>query len=101
VVLQVNAPALFGRYGPEARDRAHALLAGGWAACLASDFHSRGRPGIIEARALLEVWGFAEQARVLLEVNPRRLLRNEPCTPVDPVVPNGKLKRAIRRFLPW
>jgi protein-tyrosine phosphatase len=100
-VLQVNTASILGRYGPAPRALALRLLARGWAACLASDFHSRGHPSIIETRTRLEEWGCGEQARVLLEVNPDRLLRNEPCIPVDPIVPTRNLTRAIRRILPW
>jgi protein-tyrosine phosphatase len=54
VVLQVNAGSLLGRYGVRPRRRAWHLLASGWAALLASDYHARGGPpSLREARRLL------------------------------------------------
>jgi protein-tyrosine phosphatase len=100
-VFQVNAGSLLGRYGADPRRTALALLARGWAACMASDYHSRGAPRILEVRVLLERWGCREQLELLLAENPARLLRDEACRPVDPVVPRGTMKSAIRRFLRW
>jgi protein-tyrosine phosphatase len=100
-VFQVNAGSLLGRYGADARRTALALLARGWVACMASDYHSRGAPLILEVRALLERWGCRAQLELLLAENPARLLRDEPCRAVDPVVPRGTMKNAIRRMLQW
>ncbi len=100
-VFQVNVASLLGRYGPEARRFSLALLARGWVACLASDYHSRGDPRIIGVRNLLETWGCEEQLTALLQDNPGRLLRDEPCHPVAPIVPKSKMKRTIQRLFPW
>lgn len=99
--LQVNASSLRGRYGERAQAIARGLLARGWIHCLASDFHARGEPGLADVRRLLEAWGGEEQARVLFETNPARLLADEPCHAVDPLRPASPLRRRIARLLPW
>ncbi|MDX1395870.1 MAG: CpsB/CapC family capsule biosynthesis tyrosine phosphatase [Gemmatimonadota bacterium] len=52
-LLQVNARSLAGGYGTGARDAAIELLAHGWVTCIASDYHSRGRPEWPDALELL------------------------------------------------
>jgi protein-tyrosine phosphatase len=100
-VLQVNAGSLVGRFGPEPQERAAALLVRGWVSCLASDYHGRGTPALADARALLDDWRAGEAAALLLEENPARLLRDEPCLSVPPVHPTGALSRLLQRLRPW
>lgn len=100
-LLQVNTGSLTGRYGESARARALALLARGWVHCLSSDYHAAGEPGVARARALLESWGGTEQARLLFEANPSRLLADEPCLPVPPLRPAPSLRHRLQRLLPW
>lgn len=100
-VFQVNLGSLLGRYGPDARRHSLELLAEGWVSCLASDFHSRGAPRIIEARNFLQAWGHGAELAVLLAENPGRLLADEPCLPVEPITVPGRMTRAIRRLFPW
>jgi protein-tyrosine phosphatase len=83
--LQVNSGSLLGRYGPAPREVAWRLLSRGWADYLASDFHARGVPRMAAARAALEDAGGGVQARLLMEENPARLLRDEPPLPVPPL----------------
>lgn len=97
--FQVNAASLLGRYGPDARRIALALLAEGWVDYLASDYHSRGRPRVAEARELLIGMGGSEQAELLLETNPSRLLAGEPPLPVPPLrARRGVLRRIFEVF---
>lgn len=84
-VLQVNAGSLLGRYGEEARRRAATLLERGWVDCVAGDYHARGRVHLAELVAFLDEQGAAEQARLLAEVNPARILEGEPPIPVGPL----------------
>lgn len=99
-ILQVNVGSLVGRYGKNAQRVAHTLLERGWAHCLASDYHARGEPRISDVRALLESWGGGDAARRLFQENPSRLLRSEPCLPVDAMRPNegwlGQLRKRLR-----
>ena len=95
--LQVNAASLIGRYGPGPEKKAWALLERGVVHCLASDYHSRGTPGLAEARARLVERGAEEQARTLFEVNPARLLRDESPLPVAPVSPQRRWRVLGRR----
>jgi protein-tyrosine phosphatase len=87
-LLQVNCGSLLGRYGAGPRAAAWRLLQCGWVDVLASDYHARGTIcAIAEARALLERRGAAEQARLLLDVNPGRILDGEAPLAVPPVPP--------------
>ena len=80
--LQGNGPSLTGRYGDEARAAAFALLENGWLDYLSSDFHARARPGVAGYRRALIDLGGDEQATLLTETNPARLLRDELPLPV-------------------
>lgn len=80
--LQVNCGSVVGSYGPDAQRHARALLARGLVDYLGSDYHARGRLHVRAAREALEARGAGEQAELLLEVNPRRLLAGEPPLPV-------------------
>jgi protein-tyrosine phosphatase len=75
--LQVNAGSLLGRYGDRAKLLAWSLLKRGWVDYLSSDYHARGRCASAEARAALERAGAGEQARLLMETNPARLLSDQ------------------------
>jgi protein-tyrosine phosphatase len=97
-LLQVNAGSLLGRYGPEPRERAWALVGAGLADCLAGDWHARGRPPLAEARAALEAAGGGVQAVLLTEDNPARLLSDQaplgvPALPRDRRSPWARLFR--------
>lgn len=109
--FQVNAGSLLGEYGPAARRAARALLERGWVDYVSSDYHARGLPGLSPARdLLLEAEGIASDpsdvsegeqdgesegeedgdgggrevpvARLVMEVNPGRLLANREPLPV-------------------
>jgi len=96
--LQVNGGSLLGRYGHDARDLAWELLAAGLADYICSDYHCRGPLGTPEYRTALEARGGAEQATLLLEVNPQRMLQDEPPLPVPPLVRPPGIWRRVRRF---
>ncbi|HEX5725173.1 MAG TPA: CpsB/CapC family capsule biosynthesis tyrosine phosphatase [Longimicrobiaceae bacterium] len=83
--LQVNCGSLLGRYGPQAHRLAWGLLREGWADYLCSDYHARGTCHVAACRAELEKAGGAEQARLLSEENPARLLAGEAPLPVPPL----------------
>jgi len=90
-LLQVNAGSLLGKYGPDARARAWRLLERGTADYLGSDYHARGTLHLSACRAALEAAGGAEQALLLLETNPGRLLQGLPPFPVPPLGPPRSL----------
>jgi protein-tyrosine phosphatase len=96
-LLQVNGASLLGRYGPEARQVARRLLAAGEADYVCSDYHVRGEPRTAEYRAAIARHG-PEQAELLLEVNPGRLLQEQLPLP-DPPLPQHSA--AWRRFREW
>src|SRR5690606_33872383 len=76
--LQVNGPALLGRFGPRVRANALTLLA-------------RGEPRLAEYRqALTEQLG-SEHAELLLSVNPARIARGEPPVPVPAARPRRRV----------
>jgi protein-tyrosine phosphatase len=94
-LLQVNAGSLFGDYGAKAQARAQEVLAAGIASFVCSDYHARGEPGLARFADALTQGGFAEQARLLLEVNPGRILTGEPILPVPAIATHKK------ETLPW
>lgn len=83
--LQVNSGSLIGKYGEPARTLAWGLLERGLVSYLSSDYHARGRCLSAEARDALLARGAAEQATLLTEVNPQRLLDDQPPLPVPPL----------------
>jgi protein-tyrosine phosphatase len=75
-VLQVNAWSLVGRHGPEAYERAHALLRAGKVGLIASDAHGgRRQPALTLAVAACGQTGIGEHdARRFVGATPHRLL---------------------------
>jgi protein-tyrosine phosphatase len=94
-LLQVNAGSLLGRYGETARKLAWGLVERGWASYLCSDYHARGRYPVAEATAALAQAGASEQAELLFQHNPARLLASEAPLPVPPVHRRAPLWRRI------
>lgn len=93
-LLQVNAGSLIGRYGDRPQKLAWALLERGMVDYLGSDYHTRGRLAVADCRAELERRGAGEQAALLLETNPARLLAGDDPLPVSPIAaPRGLLRR--------
>jgi protein-tyrosine phosphatase len=99
--LQVNAGSLLGRYGDRAAGIAERLLAGGWAHCMASDYHARGEPESGPVRAMIEGWGAVEEARILFEENPSRIVAGETCLQGPLVARPRSLAERLRRWVPW
>lgn len=100
VEMQVNGGSLEGLYGNTARRSALALLDEGIARLVASDAHSsngRGADLSGAARIIAERLG-KEAQRVLLEVNPERVLAGEPLLDAVPA-PQRRPGRARRRLL--
>ncbi len=99
-LFQVNGGSLVGRYGQVPEAAARALLARGWIDLLASDFHSRGVPDLLEVRdRLLLVDGGEEAATLLLRENPGRLLLDEEPRAVAPLEAAEPGRRAgLRRW---
>jgi protein-tyrosine phosphatase len=97
-LLQVNAGSITGRYGPQVRDNAFALLERGLADFICSDYHSRGRPSLNGARALLTELNAAEQSDLLLGINPRRLLEGQLPIPVPPLPRRRGMLRKLKQW---
>jgi len=93
--LQVNSGSLLGRYGPKAQSLAWGLLERGLADYLSSDYHARGRLPVAESRLALEARGANEQAVLLTETNPGRLLAGQAPLPVPPVQRSRPLWRRL------
>jgi protein-tyrosine phosphatase len=93
--LQVNSGSLLGRYGAKAQALAWGLLERGWVDYLSSDFHARGGCPVAEARAALASRGAEEQAVLLTETNPQRLLNSQAPLSVAPVGPGRSLWRRL------
>lgn len=98
--LQVNAGSILGAFGPRAPDVALALLGQGLVHYLAGEYHADGSPGFAEVREDLARLGLPqEHIDLLLSVNPRRLLRDEPPRHVPPFRPAGGFGARLRRWL--
>lgn len=96
--LQVNGGSLLGRYGKPAQELAWGLVERGLAAYLSSDYHARGRCPVADCRAELERRGGEEQARLLMEENPRRMLDGKPPLRVPPLAGQRPLWKRILRL---
>ncbi|MBA4159546.1 MAG: hypothetical protein H0X65_19030 [Gemmatimonadetes bacterium] len=87
-VMAVNAGSLMGGFGPAAQSTAREMLRRGWAHVIGSDYHARAgrRPLLLRAAYddLVRVGG-EEQARLLLSVNPGRLMDGEAPIAVPPL----------------
>jgi protein-tyrosine phosphatase len=94
--LQINGGSLLGRYGAEAKRAAEVLLSRGLADYICSDFHSRTGPWVARYREWLEDHGGTEQALLLMEVNPQRLLQNAAPIPVPPLIHQRGLWQRVR-----
>jgi protein-tyrosine phosphatase len=96
--LQVNAGSILGRYGDVACQASLALLGRGEVSFLCSDYHSRGRLWLRQARDRLIEMGGAEQAELLTEINPARMLDGEAPLPVPPLVAKRRWWSALKIF---
>lgn len=84
-VLQLNKGSVLGSFGPKVQHTAQMLLENGFAHVIASDAHSTlyRTAEMGQLRSWLLNNYPPEYVRVLLEDNPRRLLRNEDMTPAE------------------
>jgi protein-tyrosine phosphatase len=97
--FQVNCGSLLGRYGPEVKRVAMTLLRYGWIDYLASDSHARGPMPHAETARLLDELDAGDQAKLLLQTNPSRLLASEAPLPVAPVaIRTGVWQRFVNVF---
>lgn len=78
--LQLNKGSLLGSLGSRAETTSHYLLRRGLAQAVASDGHgvSHRTPHMGQVRRLLEALCQPEYVHILLEENPRRILRDQP-----------------------
>lgn len=94
-LLQVNAGSLLGRYGARAQTQAWGLLERGMADYVCSDYHTRGTLLLAECRAKLESRGAGEQAVLLMDTNPERLLAGQAPLAVPPLAGQPLWKRLL------
>lgn len=85
-LLQVNRGSLLGRFGSQAQALAMELVERNFAAIVASDAHSpqMRTPWMEDVQKLLSQEFSVRCARALLLENPRKILKDEPITPVEP-----------------
>lgn len=85
-LMQVNRGSLLGRFGAHAQDMAEELVGRNFAAIVASDAHSPQ----MRTPWMEDVWNLLSRdyspacARTLLLENPRRILKDDPLTPMEP-----------------
>lgn len=94
-LLQVNGGSLLGRYGAEPRKLALEMLATGLVDYICSDYHARGEPMTREYEALLVSMGAGEQASILMQTNPARMLEGLDPLPAAPVASKPSLWRRM------
>jgi protein-tyrosine phosphatase len=96
--LQGNGASLIGKYGPEAQRAAWRLLHRGWLDYVCSDYHARGNLHVRSAREAVLRAGGEEQAVLLFETNPGRMLEGKLPLPVPPLArpPEPLWKRLFR-----
>ena len=84
-VIQVNKDSLLGGLGRRAGNASRELLRMGLAHVVASDAHSsiERNTDMSRVQRLIEDEFSAEYARILLELNPKRILRDETLVPAD------------------
>ncbi|UCC73013.1 MAG: hypothetical protein JSV86_00135 [Gemmatimonadota bacterium] len=100
-LMQLNSGSLLGEYGENVRLVAHRFLAEGRVDIIASDNHGRPQrnPSLGAVWDYMAARGLEEQARLLLAVNPQRILRDEPTLSVGRVdSARGLLARLGRRL---
>jgi protein-tyrosine phosphatase len=97
--LQVNAGSLAGRYGGQAEERSWALLEAGLVTCIASDYHAHGPLSLAAVRAMLNRCANEEQVRLLFDINPSRLLRDETPLSVAPLRRQTGWRGALERLM--
>ena len=88
--LQVNYGSLVGRYGPDVRNAAFALLREGLVDYFSTDFHGRPKYKLYadEAVEKLEAAGASELLHLLSVTNPERLFNDE--APIAPMRLSGR-----------
>ena len=84
-VIQLNKGSVLGAFGPQPEQAANEILAMGLAHVFASDAHSchSRTPHMGQLRQWVEDRCEGEYASILLEENPRRLLRGKPMVGMD------------------
>lgn len=97
-LLQMNAGSISGRYGPEPRANAQALLGAGLVDFICSDYHARGKPALSGCLRVLTESGAAEQASLLMSANPRRMFAGEMPLPIMPVAARSSGQTLLRRL---
>lgn len=84
-LLQLNGGSVLGGYGDEVESLGWRLLEAGLVDLIATDHHAAARPVSPAAvRRRLRARGAERQARLLLSVNPRRILHDAEPLPVEP-----------------
>lgn len=85
-LFQINRGSLLGRFGLHAQETAWELVDRGFATVIASDAHSATvrTPWMEDIREQLTREISPECARVLLQDNPRKIVKNEEIPPVQP-----------------
>lgn len=96
-LLQINCGSLLGKYGKTAEAHAWSIIEAGWADYLSSDYHTRGRLHVAEARSILEENGGADVAVLLMEQNPARILSDDDPEPVPPLPRKRPIWRRLLR----
>jgi protein-tyrosine phosphatase len=94
-LLQVNGGSLLGRYGPRPQTLAWGLVERGLADYVCSDYHARGTLTVAQCRAKLEARGAGQQAVLLTETNPARLVAGQAPLPVPPLAGRPLWRRLL------
>lgn len=95
-VLQLNHGSLNGRFGPDVRAAAIALLEARLVSYVASDYHARHRTWIEETSDVIRAEPGGDEVLETLEENGRRLMRDERPLAVPPLRIRGGLLERLK-----
>jgi protein-tyrosine phosphatase len=96
----VNAGSLAGGFGKDAHTTAVELVRRGWADMIGSDYHARKNRPLLVRQVWEQMlrWGGEEQARLMLSVNPGRVIDGEPLAEVPPLESAGSWWHRVRQL---
>lgn len=100
--MAVNAGSLLGGFGSAALATVREMLRCGWVDLIGSDYHARGsRPLVLgDCYSRLVSWGGEDQARLLLSINPGRVMDGVAPLAVPPLPMSGGGWSWLRNLLP-
>ncbi len=85
--IQINKGSLLGRFGRSAYETAQLFMEHGLVSCVSSDAHSAKQrtPHMLEVKRLIDEQYGVDYRKMVLEINPERILRGERLERLEPI----------------